>query len=289
MINKGKIVKTVVRDCLYLNWAFPLKTLPAPPDPLRYEVHSVHREQFVFGSALLFRNESLHFEGLPALKISYPQFHLRLHVLDHDEVPAVWLRHILVPGWVLPGVRWFGQQPAQAGLFRFPRPSVELDLDEWRWEVSRGRSLVVLARQASPRVGPGPTLGSWQQVVDCLRLRERAYVAGATGIRVIQTSQRSVPLWPVKASLEKLSLLRTSKALRGVTEWPELHSSWICPEIPFTLDMGRETAGAKMRRSAAPIAPDPAMFGAPSSGSRKSAAQSRIRQSVAGPVLASWR
>lgn len=272
MTNKGKTVKTVVRDCLYLNWAFPLDTLPEPPDPLRYEVHSLQQDRFVFGSVLLFRHESLHIESLPVLKISFPQFHLRLHVLDHDEVPAVWLRHILVPGWVVPGLRWLGQQPAEAARFRFPRPSIELDLDTWRWEVVRGDSLVVSARQASPRVGSGPTLGSWQQVVDCVRLRERAYVAGAAGLRAIHTSQRSVPLWPMDASLEEVSLLRTSKALRGVDNWPDLHSAWICPEIPFTFEMAHETVGAnKMRRPAAPVAPDPAMFGSTTRSSHKSA------------------
>jgi hypothetical protein len=269
---KGKIVNTVVRDCLYLNWAFPQASLPDPPEPLRYEVHSVDRESYVFVSALLFRHESLHLESFPALKISYPQFHLRLHVLDHDDLPAVWLRHVLVPNWVLPGVRWFGQQPARGGRFRFPSPSSELDRDEWRWEVSRGRALVVAARQSSPRVGSGPSLGSWQQVVDCLRMRARAYVNTATGVRAINTNQRSVALWPVRVSFEEIGLLRSSEALVGAAEWPNLHSSWICPEIPFSFELGRETVAAKMGRPTVPVAPDPAMFRSPSSGARRPAA-----------------
>ena len=272
MTGKKRIVNTVVRDCLYLNWALPLAELPQPPSPLRYEVHEVDREELVFVSALLFRHESLHFEGLPELRVSYPQFHLRLHVIDHDEMSAVWLRHILVPAWFVPGIRLFGRQPAEAGRFRFPRPSRELDREQWRWVVSRGSSFAVTAHQASPRLGPGPRLGTWQQMVDSVRLRERAYVTTQGGIRCISTRQRSVPLWPVDASIESYELLEASKALAGVERWPELHSSWLCPEIPFSFELGRETSGVELRRSAVPVAPDPAMFRSPSPWARKTAA-----------------
>ena len=272
MTSKGKTFSTVVRDCLYLNWAMPLESLPNLPEPLRYEVHGDRGDGVVFASALLFRHESLHFAGVPMLRLSYPQFHLRLHVLDHNDRPAVCLNHILVPTWVVPGVRLLAHQPAVSGRFRYPRPSFELDSEQWKWEVRRNGSLAVAARQASPRVGPGPTLGTWEQVVDCFRMRNRAYVTSTTGLRAIDTTQRSVPLWPVEAEFEDLSLLQTSSVLSGVSEWPDLHSSWICPEIPFTFEMGREAVRAKLRPAAAPVAPDPAMFGSAKPQSRRSAA-----------------
>lgn len=272
MSGKSRIVNTLVRDCLYLNWALRADWVPIPPAPLRLEVHSTQEGEFVFVSALLFRHESLHFEGLPSLRVSYPQFHLRIHVLDHDDVASVWLRHVLVPTWLVPGIRWFGRQPAKSGRFRYPRPSSQIDRDRWRWTVSRRDSLVVEARQSSPCIGAGPVLGSWRQTVDMLRLRERAYVSTRASVRSITTRQRSVPLWPVEATIEDLGLVRTSPALARVPEWPVLHSSWLCPEIPFSFELARQPLGMKVGRSAAPVAPDPAMFRTSQSKARKTAA-----------------
>src|SRR4029079_191795 len=72
------MLRTLVRDCLFLNWALPASALPEPASPLRYQLHSWQGEDWVFASAVLFHQEGLHFEGLPLPRLSYPQFNLRL-------------------------------------------------------------------------------------------------------------------------------------------------------------------------------------------------------------------
>ena len=46
------MLRTTVRDCLYLNWAFPAEALPPPPAPLRYQRHVWQGREHVFASAL---------------------------------------------------------------------------------------------------------------------------------------------------------------------------------------------------------------------------------------------
>ena len=104
------MLQSVVRDCLYLNWALPAAALPPAPAPLRYQLHPFQGEDHVFASAVLFHQEGLHLQGLPRLRLSYPQCNVRLYVLDGDSVPAVLFRSMLMPLWVVPGVRLVSQQ-----------------------------------------------------------------------------------------------------------------------------------------------------------------------------------
>src|SRR4051794_15661183 len=69
----SSMLRTTVRDCLYLNWALPAEALPVPPKPLRYQIHSWQGRDWVFASALLFHQDSLHFTALPRLRLGYPQ------------------------------------------------------------------------------------------------------------------------------------------------------------------------------------------------------------------------
>ena len=117
------MLRTTVRDCLYLNWAFPAEALPPPPSPLRYQRHVWQGRDYVFASALLFHQDSLHLTALPSLKFGYPQLTVRLYVLDDEGVPSVLFRRMLMPGWVAPGVRLITHQPAARARLRFPRPS----------------------------------------------------------------------------------------------------------------------------------------------------------------------
>lgn len=272
MKRRGRALRTVVRDCLYLNWAFPLVALPALPGPLRYEEHVAEGKIYAFGSALLFRHQRLHLIGLPFLSVSYPQFHLRLYVRDHEDVPSVFFQSVLVPSWVVPSARWFAHQPAVAGQFRYPTPSAEPQSEQWGWEVRRGSTLRLVARSGAPCLGPGPLLGSWDQMVTYFRHRERGYVLSPGGLRQVETTQRRVPLVPVVADLEEGGLLSNCLPLAAGAHWPEVHSAWLCPEIPFVFEVSPDPVGASLRRSAGPVAPDPAMFEASGASTRRSAA-----------------
>jgi len=185
MTSKGRVLRTVVRDCLYLNWALPVERLPGLPEPLSYEEHLHGGVRITFGSALLFRHEHLHLAGLPFLRFSYPQFHLRFYVRDHEGVASIYFQSILVPRWVVPSARWVAHQPAVAAQFRYPQPSARPDAEEWSWEVVRDVPLRLSARLGAPLVAAGPSLGSWERTVDYFRARSRGYVL-ATGRVVLE-------------------------------------------------------------------------------------------------------
>jgi hypothetical protein len=270
--SRGTVLRTVVRDCLYLNWAVPVDSLPPPPESLRYEEHDGGDRRVAFVSALLFRHERLHFAGLPFLKVSYPQFHLRLYVLDHEGIPSVLFHSLLVPRWVLPGARWLAGHPVLAGRFQYPRPSGEPNSEDWRWEVRREGSLKVSARPGAPTVSAGPSLGSWERLTAHFRQRQRGYIASFGRLRSVETSQRPVPIWPLQVSLEDLHLLEHRLPLTNVEQWPELHSAWLCPEIPFVFELDSVAAHRSRQRSTAPVAADPAMFRTSPSSSRRVAA-----------------
>src|SRR3954469_24811133 len=119
--ERAMMLEMMVRDCLYLNWALPADVLPAPVPPLRYQVHSWQGRDYVFASALLFHQDSVHFLALPILRFGYPQLNLRLYVLDGEGVPSVLFRRMLMPSWVVPGVRLITHQPGSRARLDFPR------------------------------------------------------------------------------------------------------------------------------------------------------------------------
>ncbi len=80
-------LRMTVRDCLYLNWALPVEGLPEPAPPLRYQLHSWQGRDWVFASALLFHQDAIQLSALPLLRVGYPQFNLRLCVLDGRASP----------------------------------------------------------------------------------------------------------------------------------------------------------------------------------------------------------
>jgi hypothetical protein len=269
---QGTTLRTVVRDCLYLNWAFPLEILPPLPDPLRYEEHGTDDVGLAFGSALLFRHEHLHPAGLPFLRLSYPQFNFRFYVTDHEGVPAIFLHRLLVPRWVVPSSRWLAGQPAQGGRFHFPASSGDTCGEPWQWEVHREASLKVTARQGSPMVGVGPQLGSWERTTSYFRQRRRAYLLTASGLRSVETTQRAVPIWPLQVEITARELLELCLPLPETAVWPDLHSAWLCPEIPFVFELDTAAGREALRRAATSVAADPAMLEAASQHSQRSAA-----------------
>src|SRR6478609_4577440 len=173
------MLRTTVRDCLYLNWAFPAEALPQPPAPLRYQRHSWQGREYVFASALLFHQDALHFTALPSLKLGYPQLNIRFYVLDDEGIPSVLFRRMLMPAWVAPGVRLITHQPA-----------------------ARAR-LEVKAWMDSPAVGEGPRLGSWEESVRYFQERPRGYALASGELqRISSPTHPAVPIWPLRAEVE---------------------------------------------------------------------------------------
>jgi hypothetical protein len=248
------MLEMTVRDCLYLNWALPADALPEPPRPLRYQVHPWQGRDYVFVSALLFHQDAVHLSVLPILRLGYPQLNLRLYVLDGDGVPSVLFHRMLMPSWVVPGVRLITHQPAARARLDFPRPSREIGEDPWVWKVVRGGSLEVRAWQDSPRIGEGPRIGTWEQTVRYFYERPRGYVQGTGALHRMDVIHPTADTWPLRVELSGDDLLSRMLPLEGVgtngggvggvggvggpVPWPGLHSSWLCPEIPFVFELG---------------------------------------------------
>ncbi|HEX4495981.1 MAG TPA: DUF2071 domain-containing protein [Thermoanaerobaculia bacterium] len=249
------MLRTTVRDCLYLNWAFPAETLPPPPAPLRYQRHSWQGRDYVFASALLFHQDSLHLTALPALKFGYPQLTVRLYVLDDEGVPSVLFRRMLMPAWVAPGVRLITHQPAARARLHFPRPSRN-GAGPWEWRAERKGRLAVRAWPDSPLVGEGPRLGSWEESVRYFQERPRGYALASGELQRISTDHPRVPTWPMRAEVEGDGLLPRLLDLPADTHWPGLHSVWLCPEIAFVFELG-----LVLRVPAAPALPQAAAAG----------------------------
>ncbi len=253
------ILQTVVRDCLYLNWALPASSVPPAPAPLRYEEQPWADGRVVFASALLFRQDRLHLPKIPLVRLSYPQANLRLYVLDADGVPAVLFRTVLVPRWVVPSMRVVADQPALSAQFDYPRPSKTPDEEAWRWRVRRGGELRVIARPSAPGPGHGPSLGSWERLTRFFNQRRRGYFEGPAGLKRVDASHEASAFWPLEAEVEAGSLLDDCLPLAGAS-WPLPHSAFLCPEIPFVFELG-EAEDRLVNHAASPVAADPATFG----------------------------
>jgi hypothetical protein len=232
------MLRTTVRDCLYLNWAFPAEALPPAPAPLRYQLHVWQGRDYVFASALLFHQDSLHLTALPSLKFGYPQLTVRLYVLDEDGLPSVLFRRMLMPAWVAPGMRLITHQPAARARLHFPRPSRSLDGGPWVWSAERKGRLEVKAWPDSPLAGEGPRLGNWEESVRYFQERPRGYACVSGELQRISAQHPPVPIWPMRAEVHGDGLLPRLLDLAPGTHWPALHSVWLCPEIAFVFELG---------------------------------------------------
>ncbi len=197
------VLRTTVRDCLFLNWALPASVLPPLPEPLRYELHPADGAEWGFASALLFFQERLRLRALPFVKLSFPQLNLRYLVTDDDGLPAVLFRRMLVPAWVVPAARLIGRQPVRPARLAFPHPSEDLEVARWSWSVGGSGGLAVAAERGAPRPGPGPRFSSWDETVRYFRERRRGYAEVGGGLRRIETSQPRIEVWPVRAELHR--------------------------------------------------------------------------------------
>ena len=238
-------LQTVVRDCLFLNWALPVERLPAPPEPLRYELHAGPDGPSAFVSAVLSRQEGMHLPSLPLPRLSYSQCNVRACVFDGDDEPAVWFWRELVPAWVVPAARLLGH-PASAASFDYPRPSREPDLPSWSWRVQAGeQKLEVKAERGAAAPLEKPSFPSWNVLVESLRHRSRGYAlsgsagSAGSGLQRVAASHPSVPVWPLKIDLGDTSLVEGSApgTAPGSLALPRLHSAWLCPEIPLVFEL----------------------------------------------------
>jgi len=242
------MLRTTVRDCLYLNWALPAEGLPQLPEPLRYQLHSWQGSDYVFASALLFHQDAVRLAALPLIRVGYPQFNLRFYVLDREGTPSVLFRRMLMPGWVAPGVRLVSHQPAFAARLEFPRPTVDAGDGPWRWRVEHGGTLEVRAWRdmsavsAGAGIGEGPRLGSWDDTVRYFQMRPRGYAQNSDGrLRRIDVRKPSkvAAAWPLRAEVSGAQLLPDLFCLpSNGFAWPPLHSAWLSPEIPFAFELG---------------------------------------------------
>lgn len=237
-------LRTLARDCLYLNWALPLEVAPPLPRPLRYEIHHQGDREWVFASALLFRLSGLRLQALPMVGLSYPQMNLRLYVLDGNGAPSVLFVRMLVPAWVAPLTGWFARQPSIAARLAYPHPSRDLEAESWSWRLRANREgtrgkLEVHARMASPWLGAGPNLGGWQKAVDHFRHRAKGYVVWEDRLRRVTTSHPEVEVWPLEVELAATDLLENVFSEVDPEVWRIPHSAWLCPEIPFLFELGR--------------------------------------------------
>jgi hypothetical protein len=159
-----------------------------------------------------------------------------------------------MPAWVVPGMRLVTHQPASWARLSFPRPSKELDGGgPWTWRVERKGVLQVRASEASPMLGEGPRLGSWDQAVRYFQDRPRGYALVSGVLQKIATEHPPVAVWPLKAEVEGADLLLRWLDLPAGTPLPALHSAWLCPEIPFVFELGL------VLRVPVPVAATPAL------------------------------
>ena len=98
-------------------------------------------------------------------------------------------------------------------------------------------------------MGAGPQIGSWQQTVDYVRLRNRGYALSRGALKRIETEQPAVAVSPVTVELYSAELPR---ALLGAPDWPALHSAWVCPEMRMRFDLAPERALSLPRQAPVP-------------------------------------
>jgi hypothetical protein len=233
------MLRSTIRDCLYLNWALPVEGLPEPPRPLRWQRHSWAGRDYVFASALLFHQDAIRFAALPIFRLRHPQLNLRLYVLDDEGTPSVLFRRMLMPAWMAPGVRLVTNQPASRAKLDFPHPSREVEVGSWSWRVERnGSTMEVRAWPDSPTVAEGPRLGDWAQSARYFQERPRGYAEGSGLLHRIDARHPPAATWPMKAEVAGEEILAPLFRLQVGDPWPALHSAFLCPEVPFVFELG---------------------------------------------------
>ncbi len=232
------ILETIGRDCLFLNWALPEAALPVLEGPLRYDLHDWQGSRYGFASAALFRQQVVDIPKVLFPKVSYPQLTLRLCTVDGDGVPSFFLCTILLPAWVLPSVRLVARQQARMASFSYPAQGADVGSGSLRWCVKSGERLEVDATAGSGVTGHGPSLGGWSQAATYFQRRKRWYFSAPDGLRRIEVTSRDVEAVPLSVDVRDDALLQGCVEPGPTDGWPQLHSSWLSPEIPFVFEIG---------------------------------------------------
>lgn len=231
------ILETIGRDCLFLNWALPVEALPELEPPLRYDVHGWRDHDYVFLSAALFRQQLIDIPKVIFPRVSYPQLSVRLCTLDGDGMPSFFISTVLLPAWVLPSVRLVARQQASKASFHYPSQA-SLEGSPLHWSVKSTGQLEVSVSPGAAAAGEGPVLGDWDQTVTYFQRRKRWYFSSAHGLRRIEVTSRKVQALPIATEVEDDSLLSTCFTLSADRGWPNLHSCWLSPEVPFVFEIG---------------------------------------------------
>lgn len=246
-------LRTLVRDCLYLNWALPVRWLPTPPSPLHYDRQPWQGEDHAFVSLLLFRQHRLRLTTLPLPRLSYPQCNFRFNTCGGDAAPSVLFNNLFVPYWVVPGARWVARRPVAGARFDYPESTRNGGADSWRWVIRRRRHrFAVRARPGDPVPPRAPSLGGWEETVRYFRVRPVGYGLYEGRLRRIRTSHPRVTVVPVRVELEQDELLRHLLPPPQGERWPPVHSAFLCPEVPFTFELVGAAAPTVVQQAPAP-------------------------------------
>lgn len=245
------ILRTVIQDCLWLNWAVPERDLPPPPAPLSYDVCKTPEGDFVFVSAMLFRQQGLG-SGIKLPGVSSPQCQLHACALDGDGLECAWVFQMLLPNWLATSVRWVAGRPARGARLNYPVAGAPGCRGEsWSWSVHRSRSLVVEARLASPPVGSGPSLGSWEETLAYFRRQRLEYVWVRGRWQRVEVDRSSTAVVPVAAGVLEHALI--SEHLVPQASLPPLHSSWLLPTVRSSFEYAAEGEQSALPEAPAPL------------------------------------
>lgn len=220
------IFRTLVQDCLRINWAVPRGLLAEPPKGLRYDVLNDGSAERVMVSALLYRQESpLPTASLP--RMNYPQLKVQCCMHDQKGRPTLWVNAVYLPTWLLPSMRIIAGRLARSARLDYPhlgQPGIEGE--RWTWTAHKADKLGVTVVVSQPRAVP--LVGSWTELLRYFDRRdETSIVRGRTRQAQIDYTP-STPL-PVEVEVAEASLV--SRQLIGGQELPPVHSAWLTPSL----------------------------------------------------------
>jgi hypothetical protein len=226
-----------LKDALYVNWALPIASLPAAPEPLELETLRRGDLELGFVTLLLFRQTGLRRVDLPWPALSFPQCNFRLLVRDEERVASVLFLRQLVPAWVVPFARVFGRQPASAAVFQ---STGENDV-EVRWRFAAGQRLDLVAKPGAARTEP-LVPGGWIENVAYFRERPRGYIATNRGLRQIQAAHPASEAIPMRIELGCSDWLEARLPDVPPEAWAQVHSAFLIPSIQLSVAVATDRA-----------------------------------------------
>lgn len=251
------IFRTAIQDCLALNWAVPSALLKSPPAPLSFDTIKTSAGEFVFVSAMLFRQERLlPAAGLP--RVSQPQCQFHALAIDGEGEECRWVSGILLPSWLAASVRWVAGRPARGARLEFPslgEPGCQGDT--WRWSVETSSRLEVEACLASPSAlkEPGaedsPSLGNFKKTLAYFQKQRSDYALVRGKWHKVDVERESAEAMPVAVDVHDDRLLADQLGLEA--EVPPIHSAWLVPTITASFEYAAEKNTAALPQAPASL------------------------------------